>query len=159
MIRLVIVGVLALVTIGVIRLSSGATSPVPASAVAAPAQDQLYVVRGGIPAPLDAKTKLDIAEGLTAAIAVAPVTAGRPARVVTIDLANGAGPVDGATVTLRAHMRYMEHSDLDARAVASSGGSYVAVLPFSMSGEWELVVTCDAGKTSGSVVLDFVNGN
>lgn len=151
------VGVVALLGLATLALTLKAAPPI--SKVAAPAAvaipDRIAIVRGGIASSFAPGEELPVVRDVTATIVLRPVPGVRYARSLQVALADGAGPVAGATVRVAAVMRYMEHGDLRAVAVSAGDGTYAVALPFVMPGEWRLVITCEIGAEAGELVVDL----
>jgi hypothetical protein len=135
--------------------TSGATTSKRDVVAAAVPSDRLAVVRGGIASPLVPGERLAVAGDLVATIALRAVPETRYARTLRVTLADGVGPANGGSISVSAHMRFMDHGSFVSRAVAEGDGVYVASLPFAMAGEWEIVIAFEAGADRGEIVLDI----
>jgi hypothetical protein len=157
-VRPVVVAIVMLGLAAALSLVDGAARPVTATTpnlTAATTEDVIAVVRGGIASPLVPGEPLALSGDVVATIAVKVVPQTRYARTLIVTLANAAGAVDGGTIQVNAHMRYMDHGSFAAQAVREGAGRYVVALPFVMPGEWELVVAGRTGIDSGEVVIDL----
>jgi len=151
---------LALVVLLVVAALPGGTSSGAVTAkrnvvAAAAPSDRLAVVRGGIASPLAPGERLAVSGEVVATIALHAVPETRYARTLRVTLADGSGAASGGSVSVSAHMRFMDHGSFAARAVAEGDGVYVASLPFAMPGEWEIVITFVVGADRGEIVLDI----
>lgn len=157
-VRLVVVAVAMLGLAAGVSLAGAAARPVDATTrivTTTMTEDVIAVVRGGIASPLVPGEPLAVSGDVVATIAVKAVPQTRYARTLVVTLANAAGALDGGTIQVSAHMRYMDHGSFAARAVPEGTGRYVVALPFVMPGEWELVVAGQAGVDLGEVVIDI----
>lgn len=154
--RILIAGTMLLLFAAVASfLVPARSAPAAMAAIQSTTPDQISVVRGGIATPLDAGEKLAVTRDLDAVARISVVAGARYTRILSLTLADAAGKVDGATVRISAHMRYMDHGAFAIPASEGGDGTYVALLPFAMPGEWELVIECRAGANVGTLILDI----
>ncbi len=64
-------------------------------------------------------------------------------------------PVEEATVQATASMRFMDHGTFQQAALNLGGGHYLVLLPFPMTGEWQLKFDIAAPDPSGAIWLDI----
>lgn len=146
------VAALFVFALGAVVAGRSDASP-PAPIAAARVLDHLGVVTGGIVTPLVPGAAIEVAGELTAAVEIRVEPRVRYARVLSLRLSAGSGPLEEVTITVAAHMLSMDHGSFVVTALPSGDGGYIARLPFVMPGEWQLELHLASAGYSGDLVL------
>ena len=118
--------------------------------------DRLLLVRGGVPTLLVVGAPIEIGATLTASVGLFEADPGaRYARIVTLEVRDGADLVDGATISVAGHMLAMDHGSFATTAASRGDGRYVLRLPFVMPGEWQLDIHVTSAARSGDLTLEL----
>lgn len=153
-VALVAIGLLGLGT-AVVGRSEDRASNRATHTVELASSDRVSLVTGGVVTALDTGSAIPIAGELTALAEIARDPNVRYVRSLTLQLAAGSRPVEGATITIAAHMLSMDHGSFNAVALASGNGRYVAELPFVMPGDWQLDIHVASSAGSGDLGIDI----
>ncbi len=126
-------------------VSTGSSAPEAAGA----GEQRLWIKHGEEMQPFANGDEVAVG-GLNAEIFVSPYP---PARNANFDfyLTQDGGPVDRANVTLQYDMTVMEHGPFQVLAAPTGRGHYLAPMEFTMTGDFWLNVSVDAGSSESVI--------
>jgi hypothetical protein len=133
--------------------------PAPAVVVQAPAaitadkRDSLQLLEAGIPRALAGP--VPVAQDLSAEISETGSGHGDRQLQVLLHRGDPGIAIDGANVIADGTMVSMGHDSFRVGSTALGDGAYLLTLPFTMDGQWDVILTITAGAIRGNVSLSI----
>jgi hypothetical protein len=131
----------------------------PAVVVQAPSEfkperrDLVLLLVAGFPRPLVGV--VPVAKDLNAEISESGSGQGERQLQLVLRRGDAGAVVDGASVIADGNMLSMSHDSLRVGSTALGDGTYLLVLPFTMDGQWDILLTITAGAIRGNVDLSI----